>query len=353
VNGQHFIVNQPAGQFGAQHDAGILGSDPENALKARLGDEFLRSAEVKEEKLEGYSGVLKRIETARFTCLNSFKALKSGVNKGFDLVEHFLTHGLFFGSAINATWFCSIFGALSIVFCGVLPAFVIPFEIGSELHHEGKAKNILNCLLSFAIGSLLGDVFLHLLPETWSHINFSPTCSGLWLILGLLSCFLVEKCCAKTEDSQHQVTAIMNLIANLVDNFTHGLAVGGSFLVSIKFGCLTTFAILVHEIPHEISDFAILLRADFNRWSAVKAQLLTALGGILGATVALIANSGALEDGSIWILPFTAGGFLNIALVQILPELLKETSRVENAKHIVLVLFGMGIMGTLNCLFHI
>lgn len=65
----------------------------------------------------------------------------------------------------------------------------------------------------------------------------------------------------------------MNLAANLVDNFTHGLAVGGSFLVSPKFGLMTTFAILVHEIPHEVSDFAILLRADYNRAEAIRAQV--------------------------------------------------------------------------------
>lgn len=80
----------------------------------------------------------------------------------------------------------------------------------------------------------------------------------------------------------------MNLAANLVDNFTHGLAVGASFLVSPKvgrvdkqsvfidsfqFGLMTTFAILLHEIPHEVSDFAILLRADFNRMQAIKAQV--------------------------------------------------------------------------------
>jgi len=99
--------------------------------------------------------------------------------------------------------------------------------------------------------------FLHILPETWNSTANSTT-NGLWTIAGLLFCFIVEKCCASTEESQHRVCAIMNLLANFVDNFTHGLAVGGSFLVNTRFGLLTTFAILIHEIPHEISDFAIL-----------------------------------------------------------------------------------------------
>ncbi len=55
-------------------------------------------------------------------------------------------------------------------------------------------------------------------------------------IAGLLICFLVEKCCAQTEASQHKAAAIMNLIANLVDNFTHGLAVTSSFFISVQVG---------------------------------------------------------------------------------------------------------------------
>ena len=150
------------------------------------------------------------------------------------------------------------------------------------------------------------------------------------------------------------MTGYLNLLANGIDNFTHGLAVAGSFLVSTRVGLLTTAAILLHEIPHEVADFAILLRAGmctvsfffffvvvvvissgfitghdivikiavpyflgFGRWDAAKAQLGTATIGIAGAMTALISNGSDLADGRItsWILPFTAGGFLHIALV--------------------------------------
>lgn len=81
-------------------------------------------------------------------------------------------------------------------------------------------------------------------------------------------------------------------MANSFDNFTHGLAVGGSFLVSFPHGVLTTFAILLHEIPHEVGDFAILLRSGFSRWDAARAQIVTASTGIMGALTA-VALSGA------------------------------------------------------------
>lgn len=64
-----------------------------------------------------------------------------------------------------------------------------------------------------------------------------------------------------TEAKEHyHISGYLNLMANSIDNFTHGLAIGGSFCISFKIGVLSTFAILVHEIPHEVGDFAILLK---------------------------------------------------------------------------------------------
>lgn len=83
------------------------------------------------------------------------------------------------------------------------------------------------------------------------------------------------------------MSGYLNLMANCIDNFTHGLAVGGSFLLSPRVGILSTFAILVHEVPHEVGDFAILLRAGFSRWEAAKAQLCTASCGVIGAFFAV------------------------------------------------------------------
>lgn len=85
-----------------------------------------------------------------------------------------------------------------------------------------------------------------------------------------------------------QISGYLNLFANAIDNFTHGLSLGGAFLVSIRLGIFTTFAILVHEVPHEVGDFAILLKSGFSRWDAAKFQILTASGGLVGSLAAIV-----------------------------------------------------------------
>ena len=123
----------------------------------------------------------------------------------------------------------------------------------------------------------------------------------------------------------------LSLIANGFDNFTHGLAIGASFLVSSKVGLLTTFVIIIHEIPHEICDYAILVNSGFSRLDAMKAQSSVSLFGILGTATALYVKSvETLNAKTLWILPFSAGGFLYIALVNLLPEILDRQTNARN-----------------------
>ncbi|KAF0043131.1 hypothetical protein F2P81_004468 [Scophthalmus maximus] len=148
-----------------------------------------------------------------------------------------------------------------------------------------------------------------------------------------------------------KTSGYLNLLANCIDNFTHGLAVAGSFLVSKKVGFLTTFAILLHEIPHEVGDFAILLRAGFDRWSAARMQLSTALFGVLGACFALCTQSPkGTENATVWILPFTSGGFLYIALVNVVPDLLQESSLRNTILQILLIICGVAVMALLSAI---
>lgn len=146
-----------------------------------------------------------------------------------------------------------------------------------------------------------------------------------------------------------EIAGYLNLFANGIDNFTHGLAVAASFLVGTKIGLLTTFAIIIHEVPHEFGDFAILMKSGFSKWDAVKAQISTASVGIVGCLVALSADSTeAIGAKTAWILPFTAGAFLHIAMVSILPDLLRENDPWESAKQMFCLASGIGVMALVN-----
>ncbi|KAM6462711.1 zinc transporter ZIP13 isoform 1-T2 [Liasis olivaceus] len=304
-------------------------------------------------------------------------------------------------------WICSLIGSLMVGLSGVLPLLFVPLKTGAALKSE-EGSHRMKQLLSFAVGGLLGNVFLHLLPEAWAY-----TCSatagegqsfqqqkllGLWVIIGLLtflslqkmfpdsekqgSTNLVSDCKPVTErilngssfstqdsdtpvqrkklgaahcnGSSHllspsaqkiKMSGYLNLLANTIDNFTHGLAVAASFLVSRKVGLLTTLAILLHEIPHEVGDFVILLRAGFDRWSAAKLQLSTALGGILGACFAICTQSPKGTGETIaWILPFTSGGFLYIALVNVVPDLLEEKNPWNSVQQVFFLCTGIVVM---------
>jgi len=151
------------------------------------------------------------------------------------------------------------------------------------------------------------------------------------------------------EKENKKIVGYLNLLANCTDNLLHGLAVGSSFLSSSRLGITTTAAILLHEIPHEFGDFAILLKSGFDRWEAARAQISTALVGLLGALVALaFESSHDLETLLMYILPFTAGGFLNIALVSVVPELMEEKRAWPAFCQFLCLLAGISAMSLLT-----
>ena len=225
----------------------------------------------------------------------------------------------------NMTWLMSLLSALLVGLSGVFPIFY-----GKLIY----SKHI-GLVLSFAMGCLLGDVFFHLLPEVWSARS---TWSSMWVLTGIVVFFLIEKV-VKLTDSQLErdtssekrnissVSAYLNLFANSTDNFAHGLSIAASYLIGPSVGIVTTAAILCHEIPHEVGDFAVLLNSGFNMWSAAKAQFLTSFGGMAGVIFGLITHQ--CTDSVAWMLAFTAGGFLYLSLVSILPSITSSSSSLS------------------------
>jgi len=153
-----------------------------------------------------------------------------------------------------------------------------------------------------------------------------------------------ENAAALPEEKEIKVAGYLNLAADAFHNFTDGLAIGASFMAGNAVGFTTTFSILFHEIPHEIGDYAILIQSGVPPMKAILLQSLTALAALAGCLVALFAHGAGQAAAAGIILPFTAGGFIYIATVSVIPELLEGTSLMQSIYEIVALLAGVGMM---------
>merc|ERR1719445_3015038 len=140
-----------------------------------------------------------------------------------------------------------------------------------------------------------------------------------------------------------KVAGFLNLAADCFHNFTDGLAIGASFLAGDTIGIVTTGTILLHEVPHEIGDYAILIQSGVSPQRAIMLQLLTAVGAVTGCVVSLVLG-GSVELASKFILPFTAGGFIYIATVSVIPELLEGATLRQSIMEVVALLLGVAMM---------
>lgn len=152
---------------------------------------------------------------------------------------------------------------------------------------------------------------------------------------------------AKPEDKAQSgdlaVTGYLNLAADFTHNFTDGLAIGASFVSGVGVGVVTTLTILLHEVPHEVGDFAILVQSGCTKRKAMLLQLLTAVGALAGTCCSLLAE-GVGEAATAWILPFTAGGFIYIATVSVLPQLLHDSDPKQSLLEVAAMILGVGMM---------
>ncbi|MBN1245693.1 ZIP family metal transporter [Candidatus Bathyarchaeota archaeon] len=214
---------------------------------------------------------------------------------------------------------------------------------------DKQLERILLYLVSFSVGGLFGDAFIHLIPEAIEEGGFGISVS-LLILLGILFSFVVEKflqwrhCHIPTSSEHPHSFAYMNLFGDAVHNLIDGLIVGGSYLVSIPIGISTTLAVIFHEIPQELGDFGVLIHGGFNKRKAVWFNLLTALTAILGAVIAFVAGT-ALEGFIPLLIPFAAGNFIYIAGSDLIPELRKdEPDLKKSALQVVSITLGVAMM---------
>ena len=210
---------------------------------------------------------------------------------------------------------------------------------------EKLLERILLALVGFSAGALLGGAFLHLLPEALEQTSSTKVFS--YLIFGIIFFFLLERYfhwrhCHEEVCKTHAFT-YLNLVGDSLHNFLDGIIIAVSFTTSIHLGIVTTLAIIFHEIPQELSDFAVLIYGGFSRQKALFYNFLSALTAILGAIVGYLISGVAVHFTTL-ILPFTAGGFIYIATSDLIPEIHKERDLRRSTFAFIAFLLGIIFM---------
>ncbi|KAF6214859.1 hypothetical protein GE061_009603 [Apolygus lucorum] len=268
------------------------------------------------------------------------------------------------GSALPVTmvsrpllWAYGIGSIIIVSLCGIIGFAFFP------LLGKSKCQSLCSLLSSLSIGTLAGDALLHLIPHALH--NKEDETDGLlklsFIFLVLMALFIYESFIhlretvrlarqgksdlngtelspvqdTKVHPSEegghghsHHGGSIVQMVlgGDFLHNLTDGLAIGAAYGQHPITGFATTIAVLLHEVPHELGDLAILLDSGVSVKKALIFNILSSFFSLLGAIVGLIV--GKEEKYAQWVYAFTAGSFLYIALATLMPDMFKKTKTV-------------------------
>lgn len=195
------------------------------------------------------------------------------------------------------------------------------FLAGRHLHR------FLHYLIAFAAGTLLAVSFFDLIPEAlgeFESLGLHAADSMLFVLAGVVLFFIIERFihwhhCGK-DGCGDKPAGMLILTGDFVHNFLDGLLIAGAYLLDFRAGLLATVSIIAHEIPQEVGDFSVLLHAGYSRSRALLLNFYSALSAVIGGVLGFFLLS-SLEPAVPFIVAIAAGGFLYIALTDIVPSL--------------------------------
>lgn len=215
---------------------------------------------------------------------------------------------------------------------------------------EKTLRDYLPYFISFSVGALLGDVFIHLLPEVVEKYGGFKINVSFYVLVSILATFLVEKLIHwkhhMSDDHKghkHPPITTITMLGDTAHNFIDGLALGASFLVSIPVGIATTIAIVLHEIPQEIGNYGVLLHGGYTKKRALYVNFLSALSAVAGTIIALFVGV-RVANAVGFLSAFAAGNFIYIAASDMIPELHKEVSPRKSFWQLVTMILGILVM---------
>lgn len=208
-------------------------------------------------------------------------------------------------------------------------------------------------MISFAAGALLAAAFFELMPESASSLGIENalllTLAG-FVVFFIFDRFIFWYHCHKNHCKVHSFT-YLNLIGDGLHNFIDGMIIAASFMTDFALGISTTTAVVLHEIPQEISDFSILIYGGLKKKKALIFNFLTALTAIVGALVVYYFSLN-VEMLSGFLIAIAAGSFIYISGSDLIPEIHKEEHLRLSVTHLATFIVGILVMWIVGGLFH-
>lgn len=238
-------------------------------------------------------------------------------------------------------WTYSLISVIIVSLISLIGVFTLSID-------QKKLYKSLIYLVSLSAGTLMGDAFIHLIPEAFSKSRDIAKIS-IYILAGILVFFILEKVlhwrhCHEEpcEEHPHPFSYVI-LFGDAVHNFIDGTIIAASFFVSIPVGIATATAVIFHEIPHEIGNFGSLVYGGFTRKKALLYNFFSAIMAILGTILVLAINSDGANLTE-FLIPFAAGGFVYIAGTDLIPELHKHNEADKGILQVATFVLGIGLM---------
>lgn len=245
----------------------------------------------------------------------------------------------------------SLLGGVLSVLCAAL------FALNARAHW-------VNALVSYAIGALLGAVFLDILPEA-IKLSTNITVLSATILGGIFLFFTLEKlliwrhchhdhCEAhepheghSSESGAHDRSGMMIMVGDTFHNFVDGIIIAAAFLTDVHLGIVTSLAIIAHEIPQEVGDFMILLHSGYSKAQALLLNLVSSLATLVGGVLAYYALQ-SMQEFVPTLLALAAASMIYVAVADLIPGLHKRTALRDTIEQVVLIALGISSIFLVN-----
>lgn len=225
-----------------------------------------------------------------------------------------------------------------------------------------KMVNYADYFVSFAVGTLLGAAFLEIIPHAY-ELSRDLHQISLIVLIGILVFFILEKLlvwrhCHGSHCENH--SPVVNhdvkkgsilIIGDCFHNFIDGILIASAFIVDINLGLITALAIIVHEIPQEISNFSILINSGYSLSRTLLMNIITGFAMIIGAILAYFVLND-LEFLIPIILAFAASSMIYVAISDLIPSLHKKVEIKQTFQQTFSIFLGVLIIYFLHSLIH-